>query len=106
MIFGLLYKQVGMILGSGWGQCRISFTDKCLMPQTAGHSRHPSPAQRVAAEEGSQKDGPVTVPLAQHQFSMNGVGLLEWILEGESRGLLVYGWRGGTVEAVRAVRPR
>jgi hypothetical protein len=55
------------------------------------YGRHPPPAQRVAAEEGSQKDGPVTVPLAQRQLSKSGFGLLEWIWEGASRGVLVYG---------------
>ena len=41
----------------------------------------PALAQRVAAEEGSQKDGPVTVPLAQRQLSKSSFGLFGWILE-------------------------
>ena len=60
MIFGLSYKPVWLLLRVFW---------------TYGH--HPSPAQRVAAEEGSQKDGPGTVPLAQRQFSKSGFGLFE-----------------------------
>jgi len=59
----------------------------------------PAPAQRVAAEEGSQKDGPVTIPLAQLQFSKSGFGLFGWILERAVRGALVYGRIGGIVEA-------
>ena len=63
------------------------------------YGRHPPPAQRVAAEEGSQKDGPVTVPLTQRQLSKSGFGLLEWILVGVSRGVLVYGWGRRSVRA-------
>src|SRR4051812_49056694 len=66
----------------------------------------PTPAQRVAAEEGSQKDGPVTVPLAQRQLSKSGFGLLEWIWAGVSRGVLVYGWSAESVEPGAARRGR
>jgi hypothetical protein len=53
----------------------------------------------MAAQEGCQKDGPVSIPLAQHQLSKSSVGLLGWISERASRGVLVYGWSGRIVEA-------
>jgi len=71
-----------------------------------GHRLPPASAQRVAAGEGSQKDGPVTVPLAQRQLSKSGFGLLEWIWKGVSRGVLVYGWDAGSVEPGTARRGR
>src|SRR4051812_50020746 len=51
----------------------------------------------MAAEEGSQEDGPVFIPLAGRHLSKNGVGLLGWILERASRGVLVYGGIGRSV---------
>jgi hypothetical protein len=55
------------------------------------------PRVRMAAEEGSQEGWPVFIPLAGRHLSKNGVGLLGWILERASRGVLVYGGIGRSV---------
>src|SRR3954453_16897391 len=54
----------------------------------------------MAAEEGCQEDGPYPSPWAVLQLSKSSSRLFGWILECASRGIVVYGRVGRTVEAV------
>src|SRR3954451_17246925 len=80
---------------SGW---KIASAVSVEPPGRSGMGLPPAPPTD-GSPGGSQEDGPVSLPLAQLQLSMNGVSLLGRISEQASRGVLVYGWTGGSVEA-------